>query len=246
MKRLTSKIRTMKKNIIRTVALSLSIILLTLQITSCKEAEIEIYDEKAAIYFPNNDGNKYGIDTAHVSFFHNPGKDVLSVPFRVVLIGELLKEDTEYSVEIIDSLTTATPDEYALPKKILFRKGAPIDTLHISIFRKERLLQTSVTLALKIIENENFKIGYYNMQRIRLRFDDIVSQPLWWDNVIEYVYMGKFSVRKYNVYIEVSGKVDIDGLESWELRQICLDMKDYIKEHKIVEEDGSPMKIICY
>lgn len=245
LRKLTNKITPMKKNKIITIVLFLCTTLSLTQFTSCKESNIETYVEKNALYFPKEENYLYGIDTAHISFFHNPGKDVLVVPFKIMLIGNLLKEDTEYAVEVIDSLTTATTDEYALPKKIIFRKGLPADTLYISIFNKERLSEIAVTLALKIVENDNFKAGYANMQKINLRFDAVASEPEWWDEIIKFVYLGKFSVAKYEVFITVSGRIDIEGLEAWELRQICLDMKDHIKKNGITEDDGSPMEIIC-
>lgn len=239
----------MEKNIMKTIFISLFVALTAIQLTGCQEAKIILFEDKPALYFPRGsepDGI-YGtrIDTAHVSFFHNPGKETLDVPYKIRLIGRLLTEDTEYSVEVVDSLTTAKPDEYRLPEKILFKKGTATDFLNITIIKKERLSTESAMLVLSVKENDNFKLGYNNMLRISLRFDNIVSKPVWWDKTIEFVYLGKFSAKKYHIYVEHSGKVDIEGLEPWELRNICLDMKNYIKENGITEEDGTPMEIVC-
>lgn len=240
----------MKKYIIKTAVLSLFITLSVIQLTGCKEAEMKVYDDKPAIFFParsdqsNTTGTK--IDTAYVTFFHHPGETELKVPFRIKLIGRLLTQDTEYRLETVDSLTTAKADEYSLPEKIVFKKGTSTDSLYITVFKNERLSTESARLVLRIVENENFDLGYSDMLQISLRFDNIASKPKWWDKTIEFVYLGKFSIEKYNVFIEVSKRTDIVGLETWELRQLCLDMKDYISENGITEKDGSEMEIVCY
>lgn len=240
----------MKKYIIKTAVLSLSIALSAIELTSCKESDMKVYDDKPAIFFPKGDArngvNGVRIDTAHVSFFHNPGKEELQVPYKVMLIGRVLDEDKEYSVEVVDSLSTAKADEYELPEKIIFRKGVVADSLYIKIFKKERLSTESTMLVLNIKENENFGLGYSNMLRVKLRFDNIASKPGWWDDTIRYVYFGEFSIAKYEVFMNISGRIDIVGLEAWELRRLCLDMREYIKKEGITEDDGSPMEIVGY
>lgn len=239
----------MKINIVKNRTLLLLTCTLSLmQLTGCKEADSITFNEKHALYFPTRDAitMKYGIDSSYVSFFHNPGKEEMSIPFVVNLIGDILKEDKEYKLEIIDSMTTAQINEYKLPEKLIFRKGRSVDTLYVKIFKTSRLSTSDARVAFRVVENENFRPGYYNMLRVKARFDNIVSVPPWWDKMITFVYMGEFSVAKYELFINLSGKINIEGLEAWELRKICLEMKDYIIKNGITEEDGSPMEIACY
>lgn len=237
-------------NITKTITLFFCIAFISMQFSSCKKVEMKIFTDKSAIYFPTETGwlgaDKKGIDSVHVSFFHNPGKEELTIPFRIALIGGLLAKDTEYELEIIDSLTTAKPDEYALPERLLFKKGVNMDSLFIKIFKKDRLSESDARVVFKIVENENFRQGYFNKLTVKLRFDNIISKPTWWDNIIEFVYLGAFSAKKYEVFIIVSGLNTIEGIEPWELRQICLDMRKYIEKEGITEVDGSPMEIAAY
>lgn len=235
-----------KYNLSAIKTITLSCALFVALSTGCKEEMTDTYIAKHSIFFPKKDKANKRIDTVYVSFFNNPGKDELKVPFKINLIGNILDSDTEYSVEVIDSLTTAVAGEYALPEKILFRKGVPTDSLYITIFKKESLLTKSATVTLQIAENENFRVGYSDRQQIKLRFDNIISKPSWWNKEIESVYLGKFSPKKYQLYIETSGKTSTEGLEGWQLREICLKMKKRIEEEKITEEDGSPMEIKSY
>lgn len=239
----------MKKyiNSIKTGTLLFVVSLFAMPITSCSEAEMQVFESKHGIYFPISEKDKRGIDSAYVSFFQNPGKDRIIVPFKIMLIGDLLTEDTEYKLEVIDSLTTALPEEYALPEKMLFRKGRNADTLYVTVFNKDRLSDTDVRVAFNVVENENFRAGYYNMQKIKIRFDNIIGKPLWWDKSIELIYLGTFSVEKYQLFIRASGgEITAEGLEAWELRKICLYMKKLIEKEGITEEDGSPMEIVSY
>lgn len=237
----------MKRNIINhLVILSLSLFSL-FHFGGCKQEDTLTYDEKPALYFPLEDkeAKKKGIDSAHVSFFHFSGHSELLIPFRVAIIGTL-ESDLEYRVEVIDTMTTAITGEYELPERLIFRAGRQFDTLYVKVLKTDRLSTTDVKVAFRIVENENFRKGYFNMQTVKLRFDNIVSKPGWWDKTIEKVYFGKFSAAKYEVFKTVANQLDIEGFEPWELRQLCLDMKEYIKENNITEADGSEMIIVGY
>ena len=238
----------MKINIINKGLAVFAFVVAAMQLTSCQEDETLVFDTKPALYFPNyeKETSLRGIDSAYVSFFHNPGLNELTIPFKVSLVGQILKQDTEYRIEIIDSLTTAKSDEFELPEKLIFRKGVVADSLYVKVFKTARLNTTDARVTIKLIENDNFGLAYYDKLIVKLRFDNLVSKPTWWDNEIDYVYMGLFSPEKFTVFVKVSGQSNIDGIEAWELRKICLDMKKYIADNGITEADGSEMEIAAY
>lgn len=201
--------------------------------TSCKDVQIEVFEGKPALYFPLKDGDKMGIDSAYVSFSHYPGQDDKDVSFKISLIGDLLEKDTEYRVVVIDSLTTANPDEYTIPEVLKFKNGVADDTFTITIHRKPRLSETDVKLVVMITENENFDVGFYNQKMVKVRFDNLKIKPLWWTKEIDDIYMGAYSVEKLDIFYIVSKLISIEGLAPSQLRDICLKMAKYISDNNI-------------
>lgn len=237
------------KNSLKSLILFLFACLL---LTGCKTDEIDTYGSKRALFFPNlhpND-NKIIIDSIFVSFSHHPGVDELEIPFRVSLIGPLLESDLEYSVSVIDETTTATTKDYELPEKFIFRKGMVHDSLWIKI-KRENLGDREALLAFKVVENKNFTVGFYDRQIAKLAFNDIISQPKWWDKEIITNFFGEYSYKKYTTIILAAKEYGIEfnsteGMFHWQIRKIGLIAKDYIRANGITEEDGSEMIIIVY
>ena len=103
-------------------------------------------------------------------------------------------------------------------------------------------------------ENENFKAGYYYQQTAQLRYDNMISCPLWWDNTIVEMYLGTFSPEKYTAFIKVTDETTLEGKEPWEMRLLALELKNAIAasladndpDNDITEAGGAPMIIPCY
>lgn len=215
----------------------------------CKEAQVETFDQKPVLYFPITDGlfnGLKGMDSMYVSFSHYPESDQITCAFKISLIGNILTSDTEYSVEVVDSLTTAKADEYTIPDVLMFKKGVSKDEFKVTINRKERLKTTDTKVVIKLKENKNFGLGFYNQLTVKLRFDDFKVQPLWWKGEIIDVYFGKYSGAKYDVFYAVSKRITIEGLEPWQIREIGLNMEKYILENGTLDEDGKLMELPIY
>ena len=93
---------------------------------SCDKRDVFSYEADRALFFERWEQvgtNKYvRLDTVQYSFSHYVGAEDLEHRFKVNLIGNLLEEDMEYRVIVVDSLTTATKDQYTI-KDPVFRKG---------------------------------------------------------------------------------------------------------------------------
>ena len=217
---------------------------------ACSEQEAALYDTAHRQLFISTEGR---MDTAYISFSHHPGENTLKVPFIVTLIGEPAKVDLEYKIQVIDSLTTAIVGDYVLPQPPVFKANRMQDTLWIEV-KKEKLEEKSYLLKLTLAENENFKAGYYYQQTAQLRYDNMISFPLWWDNTIVEMYLGTFSPEKYTAFIKVTDETTLEGKEPWEMRLLALELKNAIAasladndpDNDITEAGGAPMIIPCY
>lgn len=226
--------------------------LICLCLTACKIDEIETYHSKRALFFPrvHPENSQLIIDSVFVSFSHYQGKDELQVPFTISLVGPLLKQDLEYVVTIDQEKTTAQKIDYVLPEKCLFRKGMIRDTLWVTI-KKANLKDDDYLLVMRVEANENFSVGYYNRQVAKLAFNNIISQPGWWDKQITEVFFGAYSYKKLTTIIDAAKEAGIEfvGTEEMplsEIRKIALIAKYYIAKNGITEDNGDEMIIVVY
>lgn len=187
------------------------------------------------------------IDTVFYSFTDYIGKTEITHFFKVGLIGDILAEDTEYKIIVVDSLTTAKPEQYNLPEHPIFHKGSAVDSLEVTIY-KAPLENEEVVLTLRLVENTNFGLGYNGYLDARIRFNDDDSKPpKWWNREVELAYLGVFSRTKLNTIKAANPDfTGFDGLNATQKRKIALNTKAYIAEHNVIDEDDKPMFIPMY
>lgn len=242
-----------KMNIIKSIYFAL-VIMAGAQ--SCRIQEVETFsgDDKYVYfqrYIKNDKGESVRVDTVSMSFSHYYGVTEFTQDFYLGLIGQIPTEDLEYEVVVVDNLTTATPDQYSLPEKLVFRKGMLQDTLKITVYKDKIANDDERVLRLRLVETEDLKLGMNSpldpYTDIQFRFNNKITQPLWWTEDVSTVFFGQYSYKKFETIIAANpGFTSIEGMSSAEIRKIALNTKEYIKEHNITEEDGSPMTFPIY
>lgn len=76
----------------------------------------------------------------------------------------------------------------------------------------------------------------------------MIAKPNWWtDNVTSY-YLGVYSDKKYRLFIQETGKADIDSDNIEELRYYSIMFKHYLQKKKdademVREDDGTEMTV---
>lgn len=214
-----------------------------LALASCDKEGTGMYDAaQRFIYIPDS----AGMDTAFVSFKHHPGVDTYRVPFEIRLIGEKAGQDLSYGLMVVDSLTTAAAAEYKLPEHPLFGSGKYRDTLWIELLKTERLQTQEVRLVVMLVPNENFEAGYSDRLTASVTFNDMMSQPLWWDDYITINFLGEYSEKKYMEFFTCTGVSDLTDMPAWKIRQLILEFREYIEKNKITEANGEPMVVVAY
>ena len=147
----------------------------------------------------------------------------------------------------MDSLTTALPVQYTLPEHPMFHEGQSTDVFSVVLRKTESLKDKEVYLTLRLVENENFALGYVGYRDVKIRFNDKIVKPLWWTDDVVKGYLGEYSFEKFETIVLANeGFTTFDGLSGTEKRKIALNTKDYIALHGITEKDGSPMYIPIY
>lgn len=219
-------------------------------IQSCDTLKIDSYGNERALYFERyiteGKGWKY-VDTAVLSLINYPNRDLIMHPFRVCLIGDTLPEDVEYSVMVVDSLTTAREGMVTLPERIVFQKGRVIDSLWLTVHADRLGKNKEYYITYQLMANANFGVGYKGYTQVKLWFHNRSSQPLWWTQRVVDVYLGVWSAKKFEtLIIATEGINSFEGLSASEMRYYSLLLKEYIRVNGITETDGSPMIVPIY
>ena len=225
-------------------------------VQSCNVQEVEVFSgNDNYVYFKryikDHEGNNVRVDTAMMSFSHHYGVTEFTQNYYLGFVGHLPEKDMEYKVEVVADKTTATPDQYSLPERLLFRKGQTEDTLHVTVYKEKLADGDERVLRLRLVESDDLKVAFGSPSDsytdIQLRFNNKISKPLWWDTNIAGVFFGEYSYKKYVTIIEANpGFTTIEGMSSAEIRQVAIATKEYIKKNGIKEDDGSEMEIPIY
>lgn len=217
--------------------------LVSLLLFSCAEDEIKPYHGGQYIYFSQLMDSKEEVISA--SFNNYPGKDEITVKIGLGLVGDPVKNPAPYKVIVVDTATTANIKNYALPENPTFKVNSATDTLELKLTRTDDLVE-DVKLCLQLVPNDYFQGSLKQYERIKIVFNNIISQPLWWTKEVTTVYLGNYSREKYEALATYTGITDFGKLNSGEKRQCALKLKDAIQKYDLKEKDGKPMTVPIY
>lgn len=224
-------------------------IIMVVGLSSCKKEDIPVYNHPSYLYFTNN-----STDSISLSFFFYPGQDIVTIPIEIKLIGEVSNVDREYSIEV-NNTTTLSKSNFILPDKPIFRANHAFDTLFVQLINDPSLKTEYKNISLSLVENGNFKLGMEDQLTSVIVVTDQAVKPDWWDpnNYVEiygeqYFELGRYTDKKYSLFIEVTGISDLGSLGIDEQRAALRQFKYYLIEQKnagneILEDDGTPMTV---
>ena len=214
---------------------------------ACNMDEVEVYSSQRYLFFADS---SMGLDTAAFSFYHYPGEETHDVSFYVGLTGIPASEDLAYAVEVVDSLTTADPQDYEIPENLIFPAGQVVGVMNVRCKNvRPELENQKVCVTFRIKGNENFQPGLEGKQTVRVTFDNIKSKPLWWTGDLEEFVLGEYSEKKFQLLVTQTGVNDWSELSLSEAREKTIEFKYYLIENNVMEEDDiTPMVdgIPCY
>lgn len=196
---------------------------------ACTEDEFKRYDSGRYLFFTTEEGR----DTTAFSFTHFPLVEDYTVQFEINLIGDPLEMDTEYTLSVVDSLTTAKPGQYRIASSI-FRANRVKDTLAITCIKTSDL-ENDVTLVLALEADEHFQPGLFGMRKVKVTFNNVFSKPLWWKGKVETLYLGTFSKKKFEEFVKCTGVSDLTDVDMSVVRMLSLQFKAYVEDNNIMD-----------
>ncbi|MDO4770413.1 DUF4843 domain-containing protein [Porphyromonas sp.] len=238
-------------------------VLTLLSTYSCKEEDLLVFGEDKYLYFEKfwkdavAPGTEKADSTSVTFFFAKPQDDKVYAELIVLLAGRPLEKDLKFKLKVVDNLTTALPSEYTIADSYTFR-AKPVgarekmiqDTIKIQINRSERLntLEKGYKLALAIQEEGEVKVGQTERSIAILHITKDPVRPLWWDREIEEGLLGRYSTKKYRLFLEnIPGADQINTNfikdNPDKVRKMALAFKEWLVKNPQTEEDGSPMTV---
>ena len=206
---------------------NLLLIALTLFLFSCNERGFKMYDGENYLAF----GKDFTKDSTIVSFFFYPGQSEIEVPLEGTLSGTPLTEAKTFSLAVVKDETDADGSNYLLAENYTFRPGRVRDTVYIHIVNSDLLKTKAFRLVLEIQGNDDFIPGVIPFRKAKLIISNIAAKPDWWTSVVEKSYLGKYSDKKYQLLIEVTGISDFSECSSSEFTAYALKLKYYLQKH---------------
>lgn len=210
-------------------------------IFSCSEDEIKVYKSGDYIQFSNS-----VVDSSTYSFLPYPDSSQLRFPLAVELIGMPSKADRKYKIGVVSKLTSAPKENYEIPSEFIFRAGMAKDTCWILLKKTPEISKKPVRLTVELVASEDFQIGQTEYATSIIYISNVIFKPDWWTKAVTRYYLGDYSDKKYQLFIEVTGKMDV--VDEEELRNNTLLLKYHLLKEKdagrtVYEDDGTEMTV---
>jgi len=196
------------KNIINRTLL---FVLLGLFLTSCEKSINTFDNSQNFIYFDMPfQVDQYGIITKKrvdsLSFsFAMSDISVTTYIFKipVSIVGLANEKSRLYKVILDQEKSNITENDWSIEsiENLSIQSGYLHDTIQLEVNRTPDLKTSWKSLTLRIIDNENFKVGAEELITAKISFTDILQPPTWWNSWIS--IFGEFSREKYLKWQEI-------------------------------------------
>lgn len=217
------------------------IILIAVSFTSCKKQELKPYDSGQYIQFTSS-----GIDTALFSFLNYPGATNVELTLPVMMTGFKTTEDLNYKVVVDPKGTNAPAKNFSLPSNFVFRAGRQVDSVRIILKNSAELQSNQYTLLVRLESTPEIGIGQTTFTYKYIKFTDQVVKPVWWNDIMDRFGLGLYTIKKYRLFIEVTGVGDLSRFSDARQLELMRIFKAYLGAEKdkgtpVLEADGTDM-----
>ncbi|WP_308573047.1 DUF4843 domain-containing protein [uncultured Sanguibacteroides sp.] len=184
---------------------------------SCDKENIEVFHGTTQIYFDKfymnaiKPGTEQADSTVMSFFFFPEDTKMIEASLVVNLSGTPLTSDLKFGLKVIKEGTTAKADEYKLDEYYTFH-AKPIssgqleikDTIHVKLLYSDRLkdLEEGVRLVVELVPIDGLQLGQYERRRAVIISTALESQPEWWTQEVEITLLGRYSQKKYKLFLQ--------------------------------------------
>lgn len=208
---------------------------------SCKKDEIMRYDAGDHVQF-----NKSYTDSSMFSFLALPNENEAQAPLVIELVGKPSDKDRQYKISVVKDQSTATPQHYSLPGTFTLKANHTTDTAWITVKKLPDISVKPVRLVMMIESTDELKYGQVDYCVSILNISNVIARPDWWNQNVEWYYLGEYSDKKYKLFIQVTGLSEINSADIDAVRYYTMKLKSYLLQEKdagrtVYEDNGQEM-----
>lgn len=177
------------KNTVYSAILSLTLM------AACKKDEVSSFSANPAINF---------VTTAvEYSFMVNPNPEYIQT-IEVNIIGNAADHDRKFNVVAVnDANTTATTSQFEIIGGLV-KAGQFKGTLSIKLKNSAELSTKKVTLKVKLVESEDFKVGNVENSSFTIGWTNQILVPNPW-SYFQYFFTTRGSTAAYRIILQTTG-----------------------------------------
>lgn len=180
-----------------------------------------------------------GTDSLTFSFATYPSQiTTQDLEMKVYVMGESTATDRTAKIEIDTNQTTASADQYTFPETITIPAGKLEAPFIVTLKRTQELATSTVSLYLKVAQNNDFKVGVIEQNHFCIKWNDILGKPKNWDTELT-EFFGDYSLVKYRFIIDTIGFGEFGGNMSWsEMMNYKIIMTTALDEYNVAHPDA--------
>ena len=173
-----------------------------------------------------------GTDSLNFSFATYPNSvQEQEMEMTLYVMGEAASTARTAKLEVDASKTTATASQYILPETVTVPAGQLKVPFIVTLMRSEGLTSQTVSLAFKVVESSDFKVGVNEQNHFSMKWNDILGKPKNWDTELK-EFFGEYSLAKYRFIIDTIGFGEFGNGMTWsELKNYQIMMKTALDEY---------------
>lgn len=161
-----------------------------------------VFDTKPGLYFALQDNE----DSLTYSLLGSLSDvDTIRIPLKIM--GDALNHDGNFKIEVVPDETTAQAGKHytALKDSYIFEADKFMKDFEIEVSKSDPDLETeSKSITLKIVESDDFSVGYTKNSVIKINITNQIIKPAYWDMPLA-LYFGVYSKVKHNLVIKILG-----------------------------------------
>lgn len=165
---------------------------------SCSDDDF-LYQDTPRVRLIGDRNWTLGTDSLELSFLTVAG-DEADINVDAQIMGNPADHDRTVALAVDDARTTAPANLYSLPSTVTIPAGATKATFQVTLRKSDALQSQTVRLYIKVAANDDFQPGVNEDNHLLLKWNDILSKPLFWDNIKD--YFGEYSDTKYRFMLQ--------------------------------------------
>lgn len=221
------------------IYISIVAVFALLSITGCEEQKLTTYSGDYFVQFA-----KKISDSTNVSFMFYPYHEgYIDFPIALELVGVASPHELTYKVSVDAQYTTATNQQYSLPSVQVLRANRYVDTLYVRLNKTSDLDTKKVRLLLRIESTSDLKVGKIEQSAAVIWFSNTLAKPDWWNSDIDNFYLGEYSNKKYEMFIQITGVFDMSKFDASTKRSYALKLKQYLNDNPTLDENNQYIEL---